>query len=230
MDNYSTIEGMIRQSTNNPVGNNPTLKFKKTHEDAVLPQANNCDTGTGDSGYDLTAVENVVIPKQGCNVVPVGLKLADITPGYWFRIEPRSGLGFKHSIQPHLGVIDNGYRGDLGVKLYNFDKNKEHRVKKGDKIAQFVVYPLIQPQMSFTDEVSTSARGEKGFGSSDDKPHVVSQSADDWFYANTYQVDEGRVEHPVFDSTQDLIKYAKQTNMPDSVLKQIVANGSWIKK
>lgn len=227
MDNYSTIEGMIRQSTNNPVGITPTLKFKKTHEDAVLPRANNCDAGTGDSGYDLTAVENVVIPKQGCNVVPVGLKLADITPGYWFRIEPRSGLGFKHSIQPHLGVIDNGYRGDLGVKLYNFDNTTEHRVKKGDKIAQFVVYPLIQPRMSFTDEVSTSARGEKGFGSSD--TNKMSQS-DDWFHANTYQVDEGRIEHPMFDTIEELIEYAKQTNMPDSVLDQIIASGGWVNK
>lgn len=218
---------MIRQSTNNPINNTPSLKFKKTHPDAVLPRANNNETGTGDSGYDLTAVENVVIPKHGSNVVPVGLKLADITPGYWFRIEPRSGLGFKHSVQPHLGVIDNGYRGDLGVKLYNFNNTTEYRVKKGDKIAQFVVYPLIQPQMSFADEVTTTSRGENGFGSSDS--HNITQSSDEWFQANTYQVDQGSVEHPWFDNVEQFIEYAKQTNMPGDVFETLLARKSWIK-
>lgn len=141
------------------------IKFKKTHSDAVLPVANNKETGTGDTGYDLIAVDDVNIPEYGSAVVPVGLTLADITPGYWIRIEPRSGLGFKHNIQPHLGVIDNGYRGDLGVKLYNFGEF-DYLVKKGDRIAQLVVYPLIQPSMSFSDEVTDTNRGSSGFGSS----------------------------------------------------------------
>ncbi len=148
---------------------NPTVKFVKTHPDAQLPSANNSDIGTGDSGYDLVAVEDTLIPwsqrNPGSAVVPVGLKLAYIEPGYWFRIEPRSGLGFKHSIQPHLGVIDNGYRGDLGVKLYNF-ADTGYTVMKGDRIAQFVVYPLFHPVCEWVDEVTGSNRGEKGFGSS----------------------------------------------------------------
>ena len=149
---------------------NVLIKLKKTHPDAVLPVANNKELAVGDSGYDLVAVEDTFIPRGSSDVVPVGLTLADISPGYWLRIEPRSGLGFKHSIQPHLGVIDNGYRGDLGVKLYNFSSDESidgHQVKKGDKIAQLVVYPLIQPQFSFSDEVSETSRGDKGFGSSD---------------------------------------------------------------
>ena len=148
---------------------NPSVKFVKTHPDAQLPTANNSEIGTGDSGYDLVAVEDTVIPwhqrHPGSAVVPVGLKLGYIQPGYWFRIEPRSGLGFKHSLQPHLGIIDNGYRGDLGVKLYNFGM-KEYTVKKGERIAQFVVYPLIHPQCEWIDEAVESNRGEKGFGSS----------------------------------------------------------------
>ena len=148
---------------------NPLVKFVKTHPDAQLPVANNSKISTGDTGYDLVAVEDTVVPwhqrHPGSAVVPVGLKLGFIEPGFWFRIEPRSGLGFKHSIQPHLGVIDNGYRGDLGVKLYNFGVN-EYTVQKGDRIAQFVVYPLIQPQCQWVDEVAESDRGDKGFGSS----------------------------------------------------------------
>lgn len=142
-----------------------SLSFKKTHPDAQLPTANDQRAGIGDTGYDLFAVENTVIPPQGSNVVPVGLTLAEITPGYWFKIEPRSGLGFKHNLQPHLGVIDNGYRGDLGVKLYNFDKNSEYRVEKGDRIAQIVVYRLLQPIMSFAEEITDTTRGDNGFGS-----------------------------------------------------------------
>ena len=145
---------------------NINIKVIKTHPDAKLPAANNKEAGEGDTGYDLVAVEGVKLAPGGSNVVAVGLTLADITPGYWLRIEPRSGLGFKHSIQPHLGVIDNGYRGDLGVKLYNFGI-KAHHVKKGDKIAQLVVYKLNQPVFEFTDEVTLTNRGEKGFGSSD---------------------------------------------------------------
>lgn len=157
---------------------NIEIKLIKTHPDAVLPVANNKEPGRGDSGYDLVAVENTIIPANGNNIVPVGLKLADITPGFWFRIEPRSGLGFKHSIQPHLGVIDNGYRGDLGVKLYNFDKHDTHRVKKGDRIAQLVIYELNQPTFMFTDTATDTNRGENGFGSSDTTTHNSTTTID----------------------------------------------------
>ena len=144
---------------------NPRVKFVKTHPDAKLPVPNNSDIGTGDTGYDLTAVEDVWINPGASDVVPVGLKLAFIDNGFWFRIEPRSGLGFKHDLQPHLGVIDNGYRGDLGVKLYNFGA-AAYNVKAGDRVAQFAVYPLIQPQCSWAEEVYDSERGDSGFGSS----------------------------------------------------------------
>lgn len=170
---------------------NVSIKFKKTHDDAVLPKANNAEIATGDSGYDLVAVDDVWISRGKSETVPVGLTVADITPGYWFRIEPRSGLGFKHSIQPHLGVIDNGYRGDLSVKLYNFSDERDYQVKKGDKIAQIVVYPIIQPTMSFSDVITETSRGEKGFGSSDiqdnNKNPLKIKSIDDfWMYADAF--------------------------------------------
>ena len=149
---------------------NPIVSFVKTHPDAQLPKANNSEIGTGDTGYDLTAVEDTLIKpysvgRSGSEIVPVGLTLGSIENGFWFRIEPRSGLGFKHHLQPHLGVIDNGYRGDLGVKLYNFG-HENYEVKKGDRIAQFVVYPLIQPECIWADRVRQSERGDSGFGSS----------------------------------------------------------------
>lgn len=151
------------------LNNKPILKFIKTHDDAQLPCANNSELGTGDTGYDLVAIEDTLIPwgqrNPGSAVVPVGLKLAYIEPGFWFRIEPRSGLGFKHNLQPHLGVIDNGYRGDLGVKIYNFG-DTAYTINKGDRVAQLVVYPLLQPQCEWADKAEDSNRGESGFGSS----------------------------------------------------------------
>jgi dUTP pyrophosphatase len=143
------------------------IKFKATHPDAILPAANNKEIYTGDTGYDLVAVENITISSGSSKIVPVGLTVADITPGYWIKIEPRSGLGFKKSLQPHLGVIDNGYRGDLSVKMYNFHDSCDAIIEKGEKIAQLVVYELLQPKCEWATEISESTRGDKGFGSSD---------------------------------------------------------------
>ena len=136
------------------------LKVVKTHPDAKLPHR----AHDSDSGYDVYSVEEAIVPGNGSVVVPVGLTLAYITPGYWFRVEPRSGLGFKHNLQPHLGIIDNGYRGDLGIKLYNFS-DANVTLNKGSRIAQLVLYPHITATVSETDKIDDTERGEDGFGS-----------------------------------------------------------------
>jgi len=141
------------------------IKFIKTNPDAVIPTTKYADDRTrADSGLDLTSVCDVVIPSRQSAVVDVGLKVGYITPGYWFRIEGRSGLGFKHSVSPHQGIIDNLYRGTLGVKLYN-NSDVDYHVKKGERIAQMVVYNLIVPETSETDIADETKRGESGFGS-----------------------------------------------------------------
>lgn len=141
------------------------VKFVKTHSDAKLPKFNIEDPLTGDIGADLYSVEEVTIPAKGSNIVPVGLTVGFIEPGYYFVISPRSGLGFKSGIQPHLGRIDNQYRGDIGVKLFNFS-DVDHKVMVGDRIAQIEFHKLIQPAFEWVDEVEKSDRGDKGFGSS----------------------------------------------------------------
>ena len=138
------------------------LKVVKTHPDAKLPHR----AHDSDSGYDVYSVEEVIVPGSGSVVVPVGLTLAYITPGYWFRVEPRSGLGFKHNLQPHLGIIDNGYRGDLGVKLYNFSDVNVTLIK-GTKIAQLVLYPHVVAEVGYIEEAMDADRGDAGFGSTD---------------------------------------------------------------
>jgi len=138
----------------------PVLKFEKTHESAKLPTKNN----ESDTGYDVYSVEDKVIPARGSAVVGVGLKFAYIPEGYWVKVESRSGLGFKHGIHAHPGIIDNGYRGDAGIKLYN-NTDVNYEIKAGDRIAQFVVY-MNFPMTVEWGSVEQSDRGDKGFGSS----------------------------------------------------------------
>jgi len=141
------------------------VKFLKTHPDAVLPERNHKDGLTGDSGYDVTAVEDIVIPSKEAAVVPVGLKLAYLPPGFWIRIESRSGLQFKHGLQAFNGIIDNQYRGDMGIRILNHS-DTDYTVKKGDRVAQLVIYPLIALDSDFAEQVHETKRGENGFGSS----------------------------------------------------------------
>lgn len=138
----------------------PVLKFKKTHELAKLPTKNH----ESDTGYDVYSVEDKIIPARGSSVVEVGLKFAAIPEGYWVKVESRSGLGFKHGIFAHPGIIDAGYRGDAGVKLYNLT-DIDYQVKIGDRIAQFAIYFNLSMPVEWG-EIEDSSRGEKGFGSS----------------------------------------------------------------
>ena len=136
------------------------VKFKKTNDKAVIPTKNN----DSDTGLDVTSVEGKIIPARGSAVVDVGLKFAFIDLGFWVKVEGRSGLGFKHGIIPHPGIIDQGYRGDAGIKLYNLTST-DYEGTAGDRIAQFVVYTNHNVIVTEGDVVE-SERGEKGFGSS----------------------------------------------------------------
>lgn len=138
----------------------PIIKFSKTHPEAQLPKKNHHD----DAGWDLFAVEDKTIPANGSAVVDVGLVLAYLEPGYWIRVASRSGLSFKHSVLAHPGVVDSGYRGSLGVLLYNFSKS-DYNVKKGDRIAQIVTHFNIEFDVEWGN-IEDTERGDKGFGSS----------------------------------------------------------------
>ena len=141
------------------------ISFIKTHKDAKLPERNNKEPLTGDTGYDIYAVEDAIIPANGTMTVPIGLDIGYIEPGYWIRIESRSGLFFKHGITAFFGIIDCSYRGKLGAALIN-NTDKEYLVKAGDRIAQLVIYKLIEPTITWTDKKDETNRGDKGFGSS----------------------------------------------------------------
>lgn len=138
------------------------IKFKTIFADAKLPTKAHIE----DTGWDVYCISDTVITPGESKVVPIGLQLAYITPGYWIQVACRSGLGFKHNLAVHPGVIDEGYRGSLDILFRNLDKTKTHTLKKGDKVAQLIVYKNELSEVSFTDQVVETARGEKGFGSS----------------------------------------------------------------
>ena len=160
---YKTAEAMTSVIEYLEENYEPTVEIKliKLDEDAILPTKAHDE----DNCWDIYSIEEKVVPARGSAIIGVGLKLAYVTPGFGFVFRPRSGLGFKHSLQPALGEIDNGYRGELGVKIYNFS-DVDYTFKKGDKMAQFKIEKVWKSEVSFTDEVTESTRGEKGFGSS----------------------------------------------------------------
>jgi dUTP pyrophosphatase len=138
----------------------PKVTFEKVHPDAQLPKKNH----ETDTGWDLFAVEDKFIPPKSRAVVDVGLKVSYIQPGYWVRVSSRSGLSFKHGILAHPGVIDQEYRGSMGVMLYNHS-DVGYDVTKGDRVAQMLIHYNIDMTVEWGEQ-QTTERGEKGFGSS----------------------------------------------------------------
>lgn len=138
----------------------PKMVFEKIHPNAQLPKK----AHVNDEGWDLFAVEDQTIEAKGSAIVKVGLKLAFLDEGYWIKVESRSGLAFKSDIFAFQGVIDNGYTGELGVKLFNFS-NVPYQVKIGDRVCQLTVkYSITNFGVEWGKTVPTQ-RGSNGFGS-----------------------------------------------------------------
>ncbi|MBR5550027.1 MAG: dUTP diphosphatase [Kiritimatiellae bacterium] len=137
------------------------LRFKRIHPEAVMPAY----AHASDAGMDVRSVADLVIPPGGRALVPTGL-VAIIPPMYEIQVRPRSGLALKHGVTVlnTPGTIDSGYRGEIGVILANFG-DKDFSVAKGDKVAQLVFAPVVQPEIEETDTIDETDRGAGGFGS-----------------------------------------------------------------
>jgi len=119
----------------------------------------------GSAACDLRSTENLVLEARERVVVGTGIKL-DVPNGFGAMVCSRSGLAAKNGIQVlnAPGVIDNDYKGEIKVILFNSSDDR-FIVKKGDRIAQLLFFPIFQAIFQRTSEVSTSVRGEGGFGS-----------------------------------------------------------------
>jgi len=117
------------------------------------------------AGFDLHSIEDVVINPGERKLIGTGLAF-EIEKGYEVQIRPRSGLAFKHGITVlnSPGTIDSDYRGEIKVLLINLG-NEKFEIKKGDRIAQAVIAPVIQAEIIEVDSLSDTKRGAGGFGS-----------------------------------------------------------------
>ena len=114
---------------------------------------------------DVKSVVDVTVKARDRALVKTGLVMI-LPPMYEAQVRPRSGLALKSGITVlnTPGTIDSGYRGEVGVILFN-TTDVDFEVKKGDKIAQIVIAPVTQPVIEETDIIDETDRGEGGFGS-----------------------------------------------------------------
>lgn len=116
-----------------------------------------------DAGYDLYSRETVCIMHHASAVIDTGVHI-ELPPGYYGKIESRSGMNINHGVVSCGGVIDEGYTGSVCVKLYNLS-NSGYVVQVGDKIAQLVIMRYAAPELELVDALAETARGNNGFGS-----------------------------------------------------------------
>ena len=136
------------------------LRVKLLSENATLPQK----AHSGDLGYDLYAGESAAIFPGETKVVKTGIAI-QFPAGYGGFIKDRSSVATKKGLHTVAGVIDNGYIGEICIALYNGTDSLIHIVP-GEKIAQLVLIPTVNFEVTEVDEVvSADQRGDGGFGS-----------------------------------------------------------------
>ena len=129
--------------------------------DDLTPKKAHCD----DAAFDLRSRVDLVLPVRKSVVVPAGFSI-ELPVNYEAQIRPRSGLALKHDLMltNSPGTIDAGYRGEVGVIMYN-GGTSEFPIRRGDRIAQMVINQLPRVTLVKTDTLSESGRGSGGFGS-----------------------------------------------------------------
>ena len=140
------------------------VRFRKTNPDVTLPQyetkgASGCD------GRAFLPEGPLVIPSGEWRLVSTGL-CPEIPLGYEIQVRPRSGLAFRNGVTclNTPGTVDSDYRGEIKVNLINHSKT-DFVVENGMRIAQFVIAKVENASFEVSDELSSSERGEGGFGS-----------------------------------------------------------------
>jgi len=137
--------------------------IKKLYPDVKIPEYKT----SGSSGLDLQAFikKDVILKPKEIILVPTGLSIA-VEDNLEVQIRPRSGLAAKNkiSILNTPGTIDSDYRGEIKVILINLGE-KNFLIKKGDRIAQMVLCPVVKAEFEIVNELPKTIRGMRGFGS-----------------------------------------------------------------
>ena len=129
-------------------------------------------TTSGSAAMDLRACldDKINLLPKNTTLIPTGLSFYIEDKDYAGIILPRSGLGHKHGIilGNSVGLIDSDYQGELMVSLFN-NSDKSFEINPGDRIAQFMLIPVIKIEYDFVDEFISTERSSGGFGHSGTK-------------------------------------------------------------
>lgn len=119
----------------------------------------------GSVGMDLRTPTSFRLEPGERRLIPTGLRVA-IPDGYEGQIRARSGLAAKHGVGlvNSPGTIDSDFRGEIAVLLINWGESVVE-ISAGERIAQFVVCPVARAEWIVVDELTSTERGEGGFGS-----------------------------------------------------------------
>ncbi|KAE8297517.1 Deoxyuridine 5'-triphosphate nucleotidohydrolase, mitochondrial [Larimichthys crocea] len=143
----------------NPAEERPVLRFAKLSEHATTPTRGSAKA----AGYDLYSAYDYSIGPLDKAIVKTDIQIA-VPHGCYGRVAPRSGLAAKNFIDVGAGVVDEDYRGNVGVVLFNFGKDT-FEVKKGDRVAQLVCERICYPDLVEQETLDETERGAGGFGS-----------------------------------------------------------------
>merc|ERR550534_1617915 len=135
------------------------LQIAKLSDQATVPTRGSARA----AGYDLYSAEETEIPARGKGLVKTDIQIK-VPRGTYGRIAPRSGLSWKHHIDIGAGVVDEDYRGNVGVVMFNHSEVDVH-IKVGDRIAQLVCEKISYPEIQEVESLKETERGEGGFGS-----------------------------------------------------------------
>ena len=139
------------------------IRVKILRERAKLPTYGTASA----AGADLYAwlESDVTIEPGKTAFIPTGIAL-EVPEGCAGLIYARSGLACKQDLAPanKVGVVDSDYRGEITVALHNHG-TEPRKVSHGDRIAQFIITPVLQPAYEIVEELSDTARASGGFGS-----------------------------------------------------------------
>ena len=139
------------------------VRIKKLSDKAIIPTFGSAGSAGGDL-YSAEENQVIIAPNQ---TVLIGTGLAvEIPDGYVGLVYARSGLATKSGLAPanKVGVIDSDYRGEVKVALHNHS-TETRVVAKGERIAQMVIAPYLKVEYEEVEDLSDTARGEGGFGS-----------------------------------------------------------------
>jgi dUTP pyrophosphatase len=134
------------------------LRVRKIHPEARLPVYQH----PGDAGLDLFSAVDEVLGAGELIAVPTGLQMA-IPEGHVGLIWDKSGISLQ-GVHRLAGVVDAGYRGEVKVVMINLGK-LPFAIKKGMKIAQMLIQPVVAAEVTETADLDDTTRGDGGFGS-----------------------------------------------------------------